>query len=606
MKKIAVFLIFSIAFTVFGGYAQSPEMLNYQAVLRNNSGDLIVDKSVDVEISIIDNNADGDVLFTESHTKTTNAYGIVNLVIGTGTPILNEFSDIDWAADKRFVGVKVDVGSGLTDLGAFQLLSVPYALHANSASNLGSENIYIPQSDTLFAVKDHEGNVVFAVFPDGVKIIVEEVAKGSVGGFAVSGRTPTKGETDIFRVTPDSTRIYVNDTVQSKGSVGGFAVSGRTPTKGINDQYMVVTFDSTRIFVNDSVAGFGIANNESGESENLLNINKQNYLIGHNAGDSLTTGKYNSMIGYEAGYSSKTANNNLFFGHRSGYSNKSGYENVFIGNRTGYGFIGGYDNIFIGNLAGENSTWATHNTFIGNEAGKNIVGDDNICIGDRTGYNSYETEHEVISTTIVGVDAARNLSGYENTIIGTAAGFSAGGSSTGSNNVFVGTYAGGGNYLNRLGSNNVCLGYNAGASKTGDDQLYIANNSTTTLIYGNFASGSEMVQINGDFHVTGDISYDGHHPIADYVFESNYKLETIEEHAEFMWNNKHLPAVTSAKEIEIEGKINMNERREQLLEELEKAHIYIEQLNNEVKSIKKENEALKQKLNEIIEMLENK
>jgi endosialidase-like protein/trimeric autotransporter adhesin len=257
MRRITFLFAIFLCVITLNGYAQIPEEFNYQAVLRNSSGELLAGEVVDVEISIINNNASGTVLYTETHTKTTNAYGLVNLVIGTGTGT-DDFSAIDWAADKRFVGVKVDAGSGLTDLGAFQLLSVPYALYANSASNLGSDNIYIPEPDTLFAVKDHNGNVVFAVFPDGVKVIVDEASKGTVGGFAVSGRSPTKaGETDIFRVTPDSTRIYVNDTIQSKGTVGGFAVSGRSPTKGINENYLVVTQDSTRIYVNDSISTKG-------------------------------------------------------------------------------------------------------------------------------------------------------------------------------------------------------------------------------------------------------------------------------------------------------------------------------------------------------------
>ena len=258
MRRITFLFVIFLCILSLNGYTQIPEQFNYQAVLRNSSGELISGQAVEVQISIINNNAGGVALYTESHNKTTNAFGLVNLVIGTGTPITGDFSAIDWAADKRFIGVKVDAGSGLTDLGAFQLLSVPYALYASSASNLGSENIYIPQPDTLFAVKDHNGNVVFAVFPDGVKVIVDEATKGSVGGFAVSGRSPTKaGETEIFIVTPDSTRIYVNDTIQSKGSVGGFAVSGRSPTKGINENYLVVTQDSTRIYVNDSISTKG-------------------------------------------------------------------------------------------------------------------------------------------------------------------------------------------------------------------------------------------------------------------------------------------------------------------------------------------------------------
>jgi hypothetical protein len=66
-------------------------------------------------------------------------------------------------------------------------------------------------------------------------------SKGKVGGFAVSGRTPTKlgEEIEYFRVTPDSTRVWVNDSIGTKGRVGGFAVSGRTPTKGIGKRLFI-------------------------------------------------------------------------------------------------------------------------------------------------------------------------------------------------------------------------------------------------------------------------------------------------------------------------------------------------------------------------------
>ena len=246
-------------------YTQVPEKFNYQAVLRNSSGELIPNQSVDVEISIIDENSGGPVLYTEIHTKTTNSYGLVNLVIGSETPDFGVFADINWAVNDKFIQVQVDTGSGLTNMGTFQLLTVPFAMHAASATNLGSENVYTG-TDTLFVVKDAEGNPVFVVFPDGAKVIVEEATKGTVGGFAVSGRSPTKAEeTEIFHVTPDSTRIFVNDTIQSKGRVGGFAVSGRSPTKSIKSDYLLVTQDSTRIYVNDTtlskgrVGGFAVS-----------------------------------------------------------------------------------------------------------------------------------------------------------------------------------------------------------------------------------------------------------------------------------------------------------------------------------------------------------
>jgi len=74
------------------------------------------------------------------------------------------------------------------------------------------------------------------------------------------------------------------------------------------------------------------------------------------------------------------------------------------------------------------------------------------------------------------------------------------------------------------------------------------------------------------------------HP--DYVFEPQYDLESIEQHAAYMWQNKHLPAVGKGK-VDDEGRpfIEVGARSQAMLEELEKAHIYIDQLNQQVQQL---------------------
>jgi archaellum component FlaC len=80
---------------------------------------------------------------------------------------------------------------------------------------------------------------------------------------------------------------------------------------------------------------------------------------------------------------------------------------------------------------------------------------------------------------------------------------------------------------------------------------------------------------------------------ADYVFEPNYQLETIEDHAEFMWKNKHLKAIPKATVDESSRQIvEVGSHRKGIVEELEKAHIYIEQLNNRIKSLEETVEKL--------------
>jgi len=252
MKKL-IYLILFILIASFSSYSQVPEKLNYQAAVRNASGEVIANQSVDIRISIIDSIMGGDVLYRENQTKTTNDYGVVNIAIGDVASDMGDFSLIDWGVNSKYLKIEVNIGAGLVDMGTVQLLSVPYALYASSATNLGDAKVYSTSTDTLFVVKDNAGNVVFAVFPDGAQVYVDESAKGKVGGFAVSGRNPNKAViSDIFKVTPDSTRVFFNETV--KGKVGGFAVSGRNPNKAVSSDYFNVSGENTPIIINPSKA----------------------------------------------------------------------------------------------------------------------------------------------------------------------------------------------------------------------------------------------------------------------------------------------------------------------------------------------------------------
>ncbi|MDA3866653.1 MAG: carboxypeptidase-like regulatory domain-containing protein, partial [Salinivirgaceae bacterium] len=106
----------------------------------------------------------------------------------------------------------------------------------------------------------------------------EPGTKESVGGFAISGRTASKGLVDVVNITPYSTNFYVDTTV-AKESVGGFAISGRTATKGVGDEMFKVVPGFTEIFVpasgaKESVGGFAISGRTAtkGVTEDLLKM----------------------------------------------------------------------------------------------------------------------------------------------------------------------------------------------------------------------------------------------------------------------------------------------------------------------------------------------
>ena len=115
-------------------FAQAPEKMSYQAVIRDASNALVTNQQVGMQISILQGST---AVYEETQTPTSNTNGLVTLEIGTGTIVSGIFSSIDWSADTYFIKIETDPagGTNYTITGTSQLLSVPYALHAKTAAN---------------------------------------------------------------------------------------------------------------------------------------------------------------------------------------------------------------------------------------------------------------------------------------------------------------------------------------------------------------------------------------------------------------------------------------------------------------------------------------
>ena len=72
-------------------------------------------------------------VYSETHQAPTDDLGQVNLTIGSGTPTTGTFSTINWGSGTYYLGIELNTGAGYVAMGTTQLLSVPYALYANSA-----------------------------------------------------------------------------------------------------------------------------------------------------------------------------------------------------------------------------------------------------------------------------------------------------------------------------------------------------------------------------------------------------------------------------------------------------------------------------------------
>ncbi len=118
-------------------FAQSPESMSYQAVVRDGSDILVSNATTPIQISILQGTT---AVYVETQTPTTNANGLLSIEIGGGEAVVvsGVFSDINWSTDTYFIKTEVDVdNNGSYDVnGTSQLLSVPYAMHSKTATTL--------------------------------------------------------------------------------------------------------------------------------------------------------------------------------------------------------------------------------------------------------------------------------------------------------------------------------------------------------------------------------------------------------------------------------------------------------------------------------------
>src|SRR5574344_1140556 len=148
MKKVFTFLAAVLLTATV--WAQSPEKMSYQAVIRNSSDALVTNTQIGMEINIRQGTPSGTVVYTETQTPTTNANGLVSIEIGGGTG----FNTIDWSAGPYFIETKTAIEPPLTTYtitGTSQLLSVPYALHAKTAETVSGG---ITETDPIYSASE--------------------------------------------------------------------------------------------------------------------------------------------------------------------------------------------------------------------------------------------------------------------------------------------------------------------------------------------------------------------------------------------------------------------------------------------------------------------
>jgi len=130
-------LVLIMAIMIANLQAQVPQNFSFQAVVRDNSNQLVSNQEIGVRISLLHGSDDGSPLYAETHSIFSNDNGLISILIGTGNTEIGSFDQIAWDAGPYFLGVELDPSgaSNHTISSVSQLLSVPYAMYAASSGS---------------------------------------------------------------------------------------------------------------------------------------------------------------------------------------------------------------------------------------------------------------------------------------------------------------------------------------------------------------------------------------------------------------------------------------------------------------------------------------
>ena len=137
MKKI-IFTICLLMAAIFLSAQEVPQAINFQAIARDANSEVMANTPIMIQLSILDGTPEGELIYREIRSLTTNAYGSFSFQIGRDPYMaVGEFADIDWAGGRKFLKIDYDPTAMLQfnlSLGTIEFVSVPYAFAAGSVS----------------------------------------------------------------------------------------------------------------------------------------------------------------------------------------------------------------------------------------------------------------------------------------------------------------------------------------------------------------------------------------------------------------------------------------------------------------------------------------
>ena len=238
MKKFSPLVMFLICSYV--AFAQTPEKMSYQAIVRDANNTLLEDKLVGIQVSILQNSETGSEVYIETHSVVTNMNGLVALEIGTGVTSY-DFSSIDWTNGPYFFKVETDPNGAdnYSISGVSQLMSVPFALYAKASGNgitTSQANAIVGNTAKTGITSDQANAIVgntakTGITSDQADAIVANTAKTGITTSQANAIVANTAKTGI--TTSQANAIVANTTKTGITSDQADAIVANTAKTGI-------------------------------------------------------------------------------------------------------------------------------------------------------------------------------------------------------------------------------------------------------------------------------------------------------------------------------------------------------------------------------------
>ncbi|MDQ0592365.1 hypothetical protein QFZ37_000734 [Chryseobacterium ginsenosidimutans] len=293
-------------------FAQVPEKMSYQAIVRNTGGQVLANQNIGVRVSVLQGSPAGTVVYSERLTGNTNVNGLITMEVGTGTVLSGTFNTINWPTGSYYLKTETDPtgGTNYTITGTSQLLSVPYAMFAKSAGGVSGGGAFsIPYVNTftnagsLFSITNNgdgtslEGinsttsssiapvrGVVNNIAPGGFSSAVRGINNGTGGlGIGTWGSQDGSGW-GVYGVTPTGLGVYGNSSGSGYGvyanSNSGTGLNA-TSTTGIAANIAILNNANNNNVINANTLGNGTVINvlSSGSGAGVISSTGTGFAI---------------------------------------------------------------------------------------------------------------------------------------------------------------------------------------------------------------------------------------------------------------------------------------------------------------------------------------